>query len=189
MRKLVYGVGINDADYVICTTINGKQLHCPYYQKWQNMLARCYSKKLHTKYPTYVGCEVSEEWKTFSNFKAWMENQDWEGKQLDKDILIPNNKLYSRDTCVFVDSAVNTFLVDCSSARGKFLLGVNWLKQRKKFQALCGDGNGKQVHLGLFADELEAHLAWKAYKHERACKLADEQTDSRIAEALRSRFA
>lgn len=153
------------------------------------MLVRCYSKKFHEKCPTYIGCEVSEEWKTFSNFKAWMETQDWEGKQLDKDILIPNNKLYSRDTCVFVGLNVNVLLTDCGASRGKYMIGVYWHKKAGKFLAKCNDGNGKDVHLGLFDNELEAHLAWKAYKHKLACKLADEQSDSRVAKALRDRFA
>ena len=188
MKNLVYGVGINDADYVIKPTINGKRVFCPYYRKWIDMLQRCYSEKYHKRQPTYIGCEVAEEWLTFSNFKAWMEGQDWKGKQLDKDILIPNNKLYSRDTCVFVDSKVNSFLSDCKAARGSYMVGVDCPPPRNKFRAQCNDGNGKLLHLGLFETELEAHLVWKACKRKLACKLAEEQSDARIAEALRNRF-
>ena len=183
MKKLVRGVGINDADYVVCPRINGKGVWCPYYRKWVSILTRCYSKKLHTEHPAYIGCKVSEEWKTFSNFKVWMETQDWVGKHLDKDILIPDNKLYSRDTCVFVSSEVNIFLTDSNAIRGNYLIGVCWNKQCEKFQAACSDGDGKNVYLGLF------DLSWKAYKHKLAYKLADEQSDPRVAEALSSRFA
>lgn len=187
MSKLVHRVGINDAGYVVQPTINGKQVVCPYYDRWKVMLERCYSKKLHTRNPTYIGCEVSEEWKTFSNFKAWMETQDWKGRQLDKDILFPDNKLYSRDACVFVDSKVNSFLTDSKASRGSYMVGVSWYKAGEKFRAQCKDG--KIVYLGSFDTEIEAHLAWKSYKHKLACKLADEQSDPRVAAALRKRFA
>jgi len=188
MGKLVYGVGINDADYTVKPKINGKLVRCPYYQRWADVLKRCYSEKYLKMHPTYIGCETSEEWKIFSKFKAWMEEQDWEGKQLDKDILILGNKLYSVNTCVFVTQNVNSFLTDSAAIRGIYMLGVSWHKAGEKFQAQLRDGEGKNIYLGLFDTELEAHLAWKACKHKLACKLADEQSDPRIAEALRSRF-
>ena len=97
-KKLVYGVGINDADYSVAKTevighVDGKRKQkrvwgCPYYEVWANMLKRCYSAKCQGKQPTYKGCSVSEEWLRFSNFGRWMEVQDFEGKQLDKDLAI-----------------------------------------------------------------------------------------------------
>jgi len=39
-----------------------------------------------------------------------MERQDWEGKHLDKDILIPGNKIYSPDRCIFVSSLINLLI-------------------------------------------------------------------------------
>ena len=100
--KLVFGVGINDADYVVqkfetIGYVDGKQERklvwaCPYYRAWKNMLARCYYHKVQGNRPTYSGCIVSEEWLRFSNFRRWMANQDFEGKQLDKDLLFEGNK-------------------------------------------------------------------------------------------------
>lgn len=188
MSKLIYGIGINDVDYVIWPTVNGVQIPCPYHSCWRSMIARCYDKKTQIKRPTYIGCEVSEEWLTFSNFKAWMETQDWKGKQLDKDILFTGNKVYGKETCVFVSSQVNSFFADSAAARGGYMLGVVLYKATGEFRARCSDGKGKQKHLGHFETELEAHLAWKAYKHQRACELAEGQSDSRVAEALRKRF-
>ena len=110
-KKLVCGVGINDADYAVqkLETVgyaDGKRKQrlvwvCPYYQTWIDMLKRCYSDKLQERQPTYKGCSVSEEWLTFSAFKVWMEKQDFERKQLDKDLLFEGNKVYSAETCVF----------------------------------------------------------------------------------------
>ena len=134
MRKLVWNIGINDADYSVEKKTswyeNGKQKQkrvwvCPFYEKWRPMLQRCYSEKFQNKRPTYKGCSVCQEWLTFSNFKAWMEQQDWYGKELDKDILFPGNKIYSPDTCIFVDQGVNKFLIESNAARGKYMVGVH----------------------------------------------------------------
>ena len=71
-RKLVCGIGINDADYPVQPSIYGKQVVCIYYQTWKDILNRCYSEKRLKVSPAYRGCEVSEEWKKFSNFRKWM---------------------------------------------------------------------------------------------------------------------
>ena len=102
------------------------------------MLQRCYSEKWQERYPTYKGCSVSEEWHTFSNFKAWMEKQQWEGKQLDKDILFEGNKVYSPEPCVFVTRKTNMFTTD-RAARGSGLLGMHWDKEKAKFRAGCNN--------------------------------------------------
>jgi len=187
-KGLVYGVGDNDANYVVAPTVEGHRVRCPYYGAWISMLRRCYSENRLQKYPTYIGCTVCEDWKTFSIFRKWMEAQDWVGKDLDKDILVKGNKIYSPETCVFVAANVNTLLIDCTATRGEYMLGCNWHKNTSKFIAQCNDNSGKQVYLGLFTSELDAHLAWRTYKHSLACKLAEEQEDIRIAEALRNRY-
>jgi hypothetical protein len=197
-KKLVYGVGINDADYVTrkweTIEVNGKQKQklvwiCPYYSVWTHMLERCYSSKRQETHPTYKGCSVSEEWLTFSNFKRWMESQDFEGKQLDKDLLFEGNKVYSKETCVFVTRVVNMFTVDRSNDRGEWSIGVYWNKASEKFRAMCRNPlTKKQEHLGLFTCELEAHQAWLKRKLELATLLAAEQTDSRVARALIERY-
>ena len=196
-KKLVYGVGINDADYVVKVneTIgyeNGKQKRrlvwlCPFYGRWVNMLARCYSTSYKQINPTYEGCSVCEEWLRFSNFRAWMEKQDWEGKHLDKDLLNPRNKVYSPEACVFVDERVNIFLTECSAARGEYMIGVYWDKSKDKFRAVCRSA-GKSKHLGCFGTEIEAHKAWLAFKLKQAKILAAEQTDPRVAKALIDRY-
>jgi hypothetical protein len=197
-KKLVYGVGINDADYVTrkweTIEVNDKQKQklvwiCPYYSVWTHMLERCYSSKRQETHPTYKGCSVSEEWLTFSNFKRWMESQDFEGKQLDKDLLFEGNKVYSKETCVFVTRVVNMFTVDRSNDRGEWSIGVYWNKASEKFRAMCRNPlTKKQEHLGLFTCELEAHQAWLKRKLELATLLAAEQTDSRVARALIERY-
>jgi len=198
-KKLLYGVGINDADYVVQRKetigyVNGKQKQklvweCPYYRVWAHMLQRCYSPKYQEKYPTYKGCSVSEEWITFSNFRAWMEEQDFVDKQLDKDLLFEGNKVYSAETCVFVTSIVNSFTIDRGNDRGEWLIGVHWDKAKGKFVSQCNNPfTKKRGNLGRFTCELEAHQTWLKRKLELAHMLAAEQTDERVAKALIERY-
>ena len=171
--KLVYGVGINDTDYPLRLhkRVDGKTVctwRCPYYRKWDSMLYRCYSKKFQEKYPTYKDCIVCEEWLTFSNFKSWMEQQEWEGRQLDKDFLVEGDKVYSPSTCVFVPDKVNTFIITQGRSRGDYPIGVRLKKGYKKnpYQAGCRNGDGEKVYLGLFPTPEEAHQAWLVKKLE-----------------------
>ena len=196
MVKTVYGWGINDANYKISkgVQVDGKWKKtwvCPFYQKWASMLERSFSKGVKSRQPTYDGCMVCDEWRYFSNFKKWMETQDWEGKELDKDILFKGNRVYSPDTCIFLHPKVNTFVVDCGASRGEYMIGVYWHKAAGKFQSQCRSPfkKGKQ-YLGLFDTEIEAHTAWKNQKHIYACQLADSEyvDDIRLAEALRTRY-
>ncbi len=196
-KKLVCGVGINDADYTVMKweTIgyeNGKLKQklvwvCPFYRRWRNLLRRCYHQPTLAQQPTYIGCSVCEEWLTLSNFKAWMETQDWEGKELDKDILFLGNKVYGPETCAFVDQRVNSFLTDGNASRGKYMIGVSWDSVTNKFRATCSRA-GKSKYLGCFNTEIEAHQAWLKYKQELALELAAEQTDPRVAKALIDRY-
>ena len=187
--KLVYGVGVSDAGYVLQNIIDGKHFMCPFYSAWSGMLRRCYSPETHQKRPTYIGCSACDEWKLFSCFKAWMQKQDWEGKHLDKDILFEGNKIYSPDTCAFVDSATNSFFTDSAASRDGRPVGTQFHKLTGKFQAQCNNSiTKKREHLGLFSCANQAHEAWRKRKHEIACQLADLQTDERVALALRTRY-
>ena len=199
MKATVFGVGINDADYITQKMeeigyVGGKRKRkliwaCPYYRVWKNMLKRCYSAKYQETRPTYKGCSVSKEWLTFSNFKTWMEKQDFEGRQLDKDLLFEGNKVYSPETCVFVTKEVNMFTTDSGTARGEWMIGVHWHKATGKFMSqCCNPFTKKREHLGLFTTELEAHKAWRKRKLELAYELAAIQTDERVAKALIDRY-
>lgn len=200
MKNLVFSIGVNDANYPVQKFETagykgaGKQIKkliwtCPFYGKWKHMLERCYSKKFHSKRPSYKGCSVFPEWHYFMTFRAWMEKQDWEDKHLDKDLLFPGNKVYSADTCVFIDPKVNGFLTESTASRGEWSIGVYLDKNSGKFKAQCRDVIlGKQKHLGLFENPNEAHEVWLAFKLEQAKLLAAEQTDPRVAEALINRY-
>ena len=164
---------------------------CTYYRAWVDMLRRCYSAKYQEKYPTYVGCTVSKDWLTFTNFKSWMEKQDFgKDRHLDKDLLFEGNRIYSPETCVFVTQMVNKFTTDSGATRGDWLIGVCWHKRLEKFMSNCSNPfTKKREHLGYFASEKEAHEAWLKRKLELAKELAEIQTDERVAKALIDRYS
>ena len=186
MKKLrkVYGVGINDANYAVCPKgPDGKQVFCPYYLTWKKMLERAYCPKYLARQPTYIGVTVCEEWHSFMAFHAWMETQDWQGKQLDKDIIAPGNKVYSPDTCVFVPPAINSLLLDCGATRGEWPIGVSWHKPTRKFRARVSIAR-RDKHLGTFTCPHEAHMAWREAKVRLIRDAAREQDDPRIYAGL-----
>ncbi|MGN0966370.1 MAG: hypothetical protein ACI4OP_02075 [Candidatus Coprovivens sp.] len=42
------------------------------YATWQGMLKRCYNKIILNKEPSYIGCEVCDNWCNYQNFAEWM---------------------------------------------------------------------------------------------------------------------
>lgn len=183
-KRLVQGFGVNDADYAVNPIgPDGKRLRCPFYRTWNRMLERAYDPKLHARQSTYIDVTVCEEWRSFMAFRAWMMEQDWEGKQLDKDILVPGNKVYSPETCVFVAPQVNKLLTDSAAKRGKWPIGVHLHKRDAKFISKINE-NGENRFLGYFHSPHEAHLAWRKEKVRIVRKAAEECDDPRIAAGL-----
>lgn len=182
-NRLIYGFGINDADYAVAKKIDGILVVCPFYRSWSHMLERGYSEKYKIKKPTYSDVSVCDEWKYFSNFKEWMKSQDWEGKQLDKDILLKGNKIYSPDGCSFLPSDVNSLLNDCSSIRGDSPLGVSYYSVVKKYVARAWV-DGKSMYLGHFESKYDAHREWQKTKADNIERVANKQANERIKNAL-----
>lgn len=185
---LIYGVGNNDADYVTNPTIDGKRHPCPFYRTWFNMFVRCYSEKSLVRHPSYNGCEVDERWHSFLAFKEWMVTQGWHGKQLDKDLLVSENKIYSPETCIFVSRQVNVFMTDHKRGRGDLPLGVCLENDTGKFKAQCHNLGKGQTYLGLYDTPALAHNAYRKCKFEYALTLASVQSDERISNALIKRY-
>lgn len=187
--KLVHGVGVNDADYTTQkreVLPDGKKklvFLCPYYDRWVGLLKRCYSKTSEKVSPTYKDCYMCNEWIYFSNFKAWMEQQDWEGRDLDKDLLVDGNKVYGPETSLFLDKNVNRFSILRGNDRGEYPLGVSRNTGKVSFTATCNKDN-KRVRLGTFYDPLEAHKAWQVAKLNQAIYLQSQQTCQRTVIGL-----
>ena len=107
--------------------------------------------------------------------------------QLDKDLLIKGNKVYSEDSCIFIPKEINILLVKREALRGTHLIGVCWSKTNKAFMAQVSKNKGKREHLGFFKTEIEAFNAYKTAKEAFIKEQANErksQIDIRAYEAL-----
>ena len=185
-RRLLYGVGINDAKYVVSyKDEQGRTQTCPYYRTWAGMLGRCFSSSFQAKRPTYSGCTVDASWKLFSNFKLWMQAQDWVGKVLDKDLLSWDNKHYGPSTCLFISHALNNLLCLRHLNRGTLPLGVSTttIKGHTYFTASCSF-YGKQKRLGYFKTQEEAAAVYKKAKIDYIFKLAEKESDPKVKRSL-----
>lgn len=187
-RRLTYGVGINDAPYqVVYVDEQGTTVKCPFYAKWHAMLTRAYSQASKVKQPSYADVIVHPDWHSFMNFREWMSSQDWEGKQLDKDFLIPGNKQYGPDACLFVPHALNSLLTLREAQRGDLPLGVTRLpgKREKPYVARCSF-YAERKHLGCFATKEEAAAKYLEEKNAYIQQVAEQETDPRIIAALKA---
>lgn len=185
-RRLVCGVGINDATYI--TTYKdefGKQQKCPYYVVWMSLIDRCFNASFLKKRPNYAGCTLENSWKIFSKFRAWMETQDWQGKHLDKDLINWDNKHYGPDTCLFISPELNNLLTLRGAKRGSYPLGVSktTIKGHEYFTASCSY-YGRQKKLGYFKTSEEAAEKYKQAKLAYINDLANREKDPRIRQAL-----
>ena len=189
MCPTVLGVGIVGATKI---QVNNE---IPYvYNLWRGMLKRCYDLNFRKDHTTYKSSTVSDNFKYFPYFKEWCEAQigynsvdeNLKVFQLDKDILFKGNKLYSEDTCVFVPPEINKLLTHKRTNKGDYVIGVSFDRNLKKYVSKV-NRNGKYEHLGVFSNEMDAFLAYKAAKESHIKYLANkwkDQIDYRVYEAL-----
>ena len=171
----VHGVGIVGEES--SRDSNGNKLK--EYFLWNHMLTRCYGKKAKLKLPSYEDCTASTNFKYFPYFKDWCSKQIGfgnEGWQLDKDILVKGNKIYSEDTCCFVPAEINSVFIKCDRSRGEYPLGVNYHKATRKFVAQISYRKIK-THLGLYDTAEDAFKAYKKSKEKLIKSLADKYMD------------
>ena len=184
----VYGIGIVGTKYPVS---EGGVL-TKEYRLWCNMLQRCYSDTYQKKRPTYEGCECSENFKSYECFYEWCHKQVGFGEckfQLDKDLLVKGNKVYSENTCIFIPQEINSMLLKSDKKRGEYLIGVSWNKRNKAFVAMVSRSKSESEYLGLFNTELEAFKAYKQAKESFVKEQAEKyksQIDPRAYNALMS---
>lgn len=173
--------------------------HTVVYTAWGNMKKRCTSEWYKEKWPTYTGVTASAEFKNFTKFHDWWFEQighNLQNVQLDKDLLIRGNKVYSSDTCLLVPNFVNMFLTKRDAVRGDCLIGAckkgAYKNGGTKYIAMVCEYDittGKTVkkHIGCFRNEHDAFHAYKTAKEAIAKKYADYLTskvDDRVVQAL-----
>ena len=162
-------------------TMHGKKS----YHKWNSMLVRCYDPEYKKLHPTYDNVYCCDEWHNYQNFTDWYLNQigcDEKGYDLDKDLLVKGNKIYSPDTCVLVPQELNKILGNTGMDRGVSTrpdLNGKWMVR-------CSTVDG-EVYLGLHASKevaLQIYRDFKlSYLKERAVFWKD-KIDPRVYNAL-----
>lgn len=178
-KRLTHGIGFNSGDKYKAT-IDGKITKS--YSTWRSMLQRAYYQKYQVRKPTYIGCSVADEWLDYQKFAEWFSNHEYSNYNyhLDKDLLLPGNKIYAPDRCAFVPRQLNNLLNGNSAVRGQYLQGVSFNKGNNKFVAQIRI-DGKNQHLGYFDCPQEAHGAYKtakeAYVKEKALEWRDRIAD------------
>lgn len=183
--KKVMGVGIYESGEHAASE-GGKPTKG--YSTWTGMLERCYSSKHHERFPTYVGCSADARFHHFQDFMKWAVRQtgyNIGGYQLDKDLLVKGNKVYSPETCAFIPKEIN-FLLGKKSRRGDYCIGVSLFKRDMNYKAQIVV-KGKTHHIGYFDTEEDAFHAYKEAKERNIKDMAEEyksMIDTRVYEAM-----
>lgn len=176
----VFGVGIIGNKYP--TSCNdGKP--AKEYIMWKAILNRCFYKQLNNT-QCYNNCQICDEWLLYEKFYEWVHMQE-NFEQLynlgirfdvEKDILIKNNNLYSHETCCLVPHNVNALFVKQQFHRGEYPIGVCYDQEFNKYAAyLCI--YGKQRRIGRFDSVESAFNNYKINKEALIKKIAQEEYD------------
>ena len=144
------------------------------YSRWKSMINRCYNPRVWDTFPTYEGCTVCDEWLYFQSYAEWFYTAcpgDPSMYDVDKDLLCPNNKIYSPETCEFLPRAIN-ILVKNDSGNNKYgCVGVHWDTQKQKFRVRF-EFQGKKFSGGYYTDLKDAQEAYVKLKKEKIRKAA-----------------
>ena len=113
------------------TKVNGNRTK--EYEIWKGVLRRCFSEKEKERNQAYMDITCCEEWLNFQSFAKWYNDNFYqiEGQrmELDKDILVKNNKIYSPSTCVFVPKRINLLFIKGDTRREYLPIGVHYIKK------------------------------------------------------------
>lgn len=143
---------------------------------WNSMLDRCYAYQNLEYHPSYFGAMICKEWEDYSNFKKWYDENYIDGFQIDKDILLKHNIIYSPETCCFVPLEINTFFASLSNTKRDLPLGVSYRKDKKKYVAQISF-EGKHKNLGYFDSPEKAFNVYKIEKEKNIKFLAEKYKD------------
>lgn len=172
--KSVYGVGyLGVGEYK--SKHNKKQTVV--YRTWSAIMSRCYNEKSLKKHPSYIGCTVCEEWLNFQNFGKWFEEnfnpKTMQGWNVDKDILVKGNKIYSPEYCMIIPKILNNSFVSTSKKK-EGTVGVNYYTKDNAYVAQGNTGKKNTNYIGQFKNQEDAIKAYANAKEKYIKELADE---------------
>lgn len=173
-RTLVYGVGINDNPEPDSGKADNRA-----YRLWVGILKRCHGPRA----PHYAGCSIDTRWYRYTTFASWLVASGWnDSLQIDKDLLVPGNRIYGPDTCLLVSPRANTILNTNAITRGALPIGV-YRASKSSWGGQCNLGSGS-VHLGVRPTPLEAHQLWQAAKVKEIRDVTCAEPDARVVARL-----
>lgn len=136
---------------------------------WRAMLIRCTDQAFKEKNPSYLNVDLDPKWLDYCEFYDWYSQQnkedDW---QLDKDILVKGNQIYSESTCCVVPRCINNLFISRKLDRGPYPIGVTIRNDTGRYQS-----GGGIKYLGVYDSIEEAFNVYKKWKESRIKTLAD----------------
>ena len=140
---------------------------------WSGMIYRCYGDNFKKKSSAYIGCSVSEEWLRLENFYQWYKTHEFYGLgyELDKDLLIRGNKVYSAETCCLIPNEINVAIVVNRKSESGLPLGVATTGNR--YCSYIRYNGGDKNYLGAYDTPEEASAAYVKAKEDYIHSLAE----------------
>ena len=161
-------------------TINRKATKA--YDAWTKMFLRSYKEQWHQIEPTYKECDVDERWWNFQVFAEWFYNNYHEipnmSIQVDKDWIIPGNKIYSPEACELVPAIINTCILTHDKkiqANKDIPIGIQVTASGKYKPRVCR--YGKRIECGTYETVEEAMSVYLNKKVQYIKELADKYKD------------
>ena len=179
----IFGVGII-GDGAHSTTSNSRETKA--YKTWKGVLQRCYYKCESSNLDlSYQGCEVCDEWLNFQNFAEWFnKNHPMDGSsyQLDKDIKVIGNKVYSPEFCMIIKTRANQLIKEKSKVTLNETIGVHFCKDRMKYVSSASSESSKKRKIKRFASKDDAY---NYYISGKVCDINHMFNDGEIDNELR----
>lgn len=146
---------------------DGKTYHTKASAVWHAMRQRCGVGGTKKPKSGYSDCSISENFLNFQYFAEWCQPQiayGREGYELDKDILVLNNRVYSENHCVFIPQELNSFLCVNSGPVSDLPKGVTRCKD-KYMARLAAVG-----YLGVYATPEQASMVYQNARNKELFK-------------------
>lgn len=163
--------------------------YVPEYQAWYFMLKRCYCHKNWKVAPNYIGCTVSVEWLNFQTFASWHCRQKQYGQkgwELDKDLLIKGNRVYSQETCCLLPKRINLMIAIDRASNSGYPTGVSATGAKKKPYRVKVGADGWVGRFGTLEDAVNAYRTVKEASIKEVAVEYKEKLDVSAFDALMS---
>lgn len=159
-----------------------------HYHLWSGMLQRCYACDYSLANQTYKDVYVEDFLLSYENFYELVDSKEGFhlGYEMDKDLLIKGNKVYSRESICFLPKIINVAIQGGKSNIDKSMnlpLGVFYRKDTGKYRAISGE-YGKLKDCGQYDNPLDAFNAYKESKELYLKELALQYKDTLEAKAF-----